>query len=280
MSSRTIGTHTNIFIQPVDSITVRTTSTHHTITPLSEIQLTHCTNGEREKMYSLCQSIVFKKQEVLYYQEEQAGKLYLLERGAVKVTNFTINGREFIIEVIGRKGLFGQIPDLDETKIGTSAVGIEPGSLYILDKKGYEQLKEREPQLAVKLRNLFEYRRNRREENLIGMLSCTVEQRLVKALLHLLYDFGVPKNEGFLLKSRLTHKDFADMIASTRETVTSILSKFRKEKLIEYEGRYIVVNSLCRMRTIAGWSTYRPFDPLWKSKDFLRRFPSNIPVRR
>jgi hypothetical protein len=60
------------------------------------------------------------------------------------------------------------------------------------------------------------------------------------------------------------------MIASTRETVTSILSKFRKEKLIEYEGRYIVVKSLCRMRTIAGWSTYRPFDPLWKSKDFLR----------
>ena len=214
--------------------------------------------------------MAFKKQEVLYYQEGQAGKLYLLDRGTVKVTNVTIDGREFIIEVIGRKGVFGQIPDLDETKVGTSAVGIEPGLLYILDKKGYEQLKEREPQLAVKLRNLIEYRRNRREENLIGMLSCTVEQRLVKAFLHLLYDFGVPKSEGYLLKSRLTHKDFADMIASTRETVTSILSKLRKEKLIEYEGRYIVVKSLCRMKTMVGWSTYRLFDPLWKSKDFLR----------
>lgn len=48
------------------------------------------------------------------------------------------------------------------------------------------------------------------------MLTLPVEQRLKRALICLLSDFGVPTDYGILLKVVLTHKDFADMKASTR----------------------------------------------------------------
>lgn len=55
---------------------------------------------------------------------------------------------------------------------------------------------------------------------------------------------------GYALKNRLTHKDFADFIASTRGTVTATLNRFVKEGLLSKSGKYWVVNDLERLKEI------------------------------
>jgi CRP/FNR family transcriptional regulator len=216
--------------------------------------LSHCdmhvinlTEREQDDLHMFCRSHVFGKKDVLYYQGEQKGKLYILGKGAVKLTNVTIDGRELILDVIGPHGVFGQNPNLSGTKTTSSALCIEPGFVYGIDGKAHKRIQERRPHLALKINSCFEHRRNRREENLASMLTLPIEQRLKRAFTCLLSDFGVPNDCGILLNVALTHKDFADMIASTRETVTSIFGKLRKEDLISYAGKYIVVQSLSRM---------------------------------
>jgi CRP-like cAMP-binding protein len=54
------------------------------------------------------------------------------------------------------------------------------------------------------------------------------------------------------LKIKLTHQDFSDLIASTRETVTTVLNKFKNEGMIDYEGKYVVIRSLEGLKTIVG----------------------------
>ena len=111
---------------------------------------------------------------------------------------------------------------------------------------------QRMPGLSIKFTKMIGFRRCKIENKLLDLLFSTVEQRLTKTLLNLLDDFGIPHKDGYLLKIKLTHKDFADLIASTRETVTTTLNKFKSEGIIDYEEKYIVIKSLKEIKNIAG----------------------------
>lgn len=61
----------------------------------------------------------------------------------------------------------------------------------------------------------------------------------------------MPYKSGYQLKIKLTHQDFADMIASTRETVTATLSKLKNQDIIDYEDKYVVIKSVEQVRVVA-----------------------------
>jgi CRP-like cAMP-binding protein len=147
------------------------------------------------------------------------------------------------MDIIGENSVFGQILDF-ETAGNDTAVVMEDGLVNVLDSKGHEQLSNKAPQLSARLKRIIYFRRARRERKILALLNRTVEQRLAKVFINLNEDIGVPRNGGFLLKAELTHRDFAGLIASTRETVTLKLNKLIKDNLIEYEGKYILVRSL------------------------------------
>jgi CRP/FNR family transcriptional regulator len=68
----------------------------------------------------------------------------------------------------------------------------------------------------------------------------------------LLEDFGTPNGDHYLLQIKLTHKDYAALTASTRETVTATFNKLRNEGLIDFMGKYVVIKSLAGLRKISG----------------------------
>ena len=65
------------------------------------------------------------------------------------------------------------------------------------------------------------------------------------------HGLGVPHGSGYLLKIKLTHKDFADLIASTRETVTATLNKMKNDGLIEFQDKYVVIKSTGKITDLA-----------------------------
>jgi CRP/FNR family transcriptional regulator len=67
-------------------------------------------------------------------------------------------------------------------------------------------------------------------------------------LVRLAEAYGEPHDEGRRLVLRLTHHDLASMIGTTRETVTSVLNRFRDDGLITVDERHIVIRDLERLR--------------------------------
>ena len=61
---------------------------------------------------------------------------------------------------------------------------------------------------------------------------------------------GIPENDGVTIKLRLTHEDIAGMIGTTRQTVTSLLNTFKREKSIEFQGREI---KILDSKKLASW---------------------------
>jgi len=67
-------------------------------------------------------------------------------------------------------------------------------------------------------------------------------QRLAKVLLRICGEHGEETPGGLLLRLSLTHADLADMIGTTRETVTNQLKRFQRMDLVRTRGRHLVVN--------------------------------------
>ncbi|MBI4849667.1 MAG: Crp/Fnr family transcriptional regulator [Nitrospirae bacterium] len=199
--------------------------------------------------YSLMREI--KKGEILFLQGSSDKNFYILKKGAVKITKLTPQGNEIILDIFSGGTVFGEIAVMTHESRDESAVVVEDGLICIMKKEDLERLIRMVPGLAIKINKMIGLKLWKIENKLIELLYRTVEQRLAKTFLNLLDDFGIPHDRGYLLKVKLTHKDYADLIASTRETVTATLNKFKKEEIIDFEGKYVLLRSLDKIKALA-----------------------------
>jgi CRP/FNR family transcriptional regulator, cyclic AMP receptor protein len=192
------------------------------------------------------------KGDILYLQGASDKNVYLLKKGAVKITKLTPQGNEIILDIFSGGSMFGEMSVIDPQERDESAVVVENGLLCIMKKEDFERLIQMVPGLAIRLSKMIGLKRWKIENKLLDLLYRTVEQRLARTFLNLLEDFGVPHKNGYLLQIRLTHKDYADLIASTRETVTATLNKMKNDGLIDFEDKYIVIKSQERLLALAS----------------------------
>jgi len=193
-----------------------------------------------------------RKGDALYLYGSSDTKLYMLKKGAVKITKLTPGGRELIIDIIKGGSLFGEMATIEDRERDEAAIVVEDGLLCEVSRADFERMQKMVPGLAIRITKMIGFRRWKLENKLIDLLYGSVEQRLAKTILNLLEDFGVLHGDGYLLKIKLTHQDFADLIASTRETVTATLNKMKNDGLIGTEGRYLVIPDMERLRRLDG----------------------------
>jgi len=79
-----------------------------------------------------------------------------------------------------------------------------------------------------------------------------VPGRLASLLLRVEEEHGERHDRGIRLAFRLTHQDLAHMVGSTRETVTTILSRFRDDGLIAVEHKTVIILDRERLNAIAN----------------------------
>ncbi|HKZ27024.1 MAG TPA: Crp/Fnr family transcriptional regulator [Rubrobacteraceae bacterium] len=100
---------------------------------------------------------------------------------------------------------------------------------------------KRRPEFAMKLFSSFSERLRQSDEVIESLLYREVSARLATLLLNLAERFGEEDGSGTLLGVRLTHQELANMIASTREAVSKVMSEFQREGSIEVQNRRIVL---------------------------------------
>src|SRR5215211_5700690 len=94
---------------------------------------------------------------------------------------------------------------------------------------------------ALKLFSSFSERLRQSDEVIESLLHREVSTRLATLLINLGERFGESNGVGILIDVRLTHQDLANMIASTREAVSKVMSELQRDGVIESRNRRIVI---------------------------------------
>ncbi len=184
----------------------------------------------------------YPKNNILFYQGDASGTVYIVMTGRVKLTLMNEEGREVIVSSYGHGGFFGLVSALDAGPRPANAITVEPSHLAKFESAAFLAWLEREQPLHLEL--LRELGRKMRqayarigEHALMG-----VKERLLSALLDIADKEGSPEAEGEIVFTRPTHQELASRIGSSREVVSRLLKELLESELLQAEGRVIRVS--------------------------------------
>ena len=95
-------------------------------------------------------------------------------------------------------------------------------------------------------------RRHDIERRLKNILFLSNRERLVHLLLDLSEKFGVRQQDGIRLRIKLSHQELANLIGSTRETVTVLLGQLKAEQSVSGGRQRIVITDADKLRSEIG----------------------------
>lgn len=183
----------------------------------------------------------FGKREVIYFPNQPGQTVLLLIAGRVKLKDITPDGKETILAFIEEGELFGELALFNGAERREFAECVERSQVMAIECEAFTHVMELRPQLALHITKLVGLRRQRVENRLRNILFRSNRERLAHVLLELLETHGQESNDGWQLKLKLSHQDFASLIGSTRESVTLALGQLQLERLIQVKRRQVVI---------------------------------------
>lgn len=211
-------------------------------TPLSAVDLFKDTSDvERDRIARLCTERRYAAGKSVFSKGDPADALYIVEDGLVKLVSLSDKGTETIVNIFKQGNLFGELL-LSEDKRSFSAVAATDARVTAIPRRNLLEILSTVPAVSFNFIRLLSMRLARVERTFAGFGHTWSYHRLAKVLLELAAEHGTKAEGGTLIAMRVTHEDLANLIGTTRETVTNQLGRFRREGLIARRGRQLVVN--------------------------------------
>ena len=180
--------------------------------------------------------------EVIFSQGDAADALFFLQKGKVKITTLSTEGKEAVVAILGSGDFFGEGCLAGQPLRISTASTIADSSIARLDKSAVVRLLHEEPSFSEFFTAHLLARHIRMEADLIDQLFNSSEKRLARLLL-LLANFG--KEGGPQpVATKISQETLAEMIGTTRSRVSFFMNRFRKLGFITYNGHLEVHSSL------------------------------------
>jgi CRP/FNR family transcriptional regulator len=172
---------------------------------------------------------------VLFGEGDLPRGVFIVCSGRAKVLTSSAEGKTLIVRIAGPGEVLGVSATVNGKPYEVSAETLDPSQLSFVKRNDFLRLLNGNAEMALNaVRQLSaKYHAAQREIRSLGLANTTAEK-----LAHLLLDWCGSRDAVHIA---FTHEEIAQMIGSTRETVTRVLSDFRHGSLIEVNGANIVL---------------------------------------
>ena len=197
--------------------------------------------AELQKISSVCSERRYPRGTRIFSESDPSDSLYIVKSGLVKLISHSEKGTETILHILKPDEIFGELL-LSEEKRPFTAIAIEDALVTAISRDRVLQLLTVVPTLGLNFIRLLSKRLAKVEKGLAEFSHTWSYHRLAKVLLQLGEKHGEEVPTGTLITLRLTHEDLANLIGTTRETVTTQLSKFERMGLLSRHDRHLIIN--------------------------------------
>lgn len=165
--------------------------------------------------------------------------MYIIREGRVKVTKLSEDGREKILEFLGEGDFVGEMALLERLPRSASVKTLSPVRMLALSRTDFIGLLRKSPDLAMSVIQELSHRLRTINEQASALSFQRVKDR-TKGLLERLAK--EPCGDGSRRRTpTLTHQQIADMIGTSRETVTRVVKELKGDDWLEQEGKHYLV---------------------------------------
>ena len=179
----------------------------------------------------------FKKGETVFNQGSFSRGLYCVSKGKVKMSTTGPSGKEQIIRFATAGDVMGYNSMLSKKPLSSTAVTLEDSAICFIPADQFFSMIKAEPKFSLKMLELTAKNWNDASRLITDMAQKTTRERLAEMLLWLKETFGLDEND--CIDVELSREEIANMVGTATEAVIRLLSEFKKDRLIEFEGKKI-----------------------------------------
>lgn len=179
----------------------------------------------------------YPKGSLLFVEGEKARGVFVLCAGKVKLTTSSSEGRTLIVRIVEPGEVLGASAVLLSRVYEMSAETLEPSQVNFIRTEEFMSWiqNDRDAMMSVARQLSGDYYNAQREIRSFG-LAQTTSEKLARLMLDWCDQRGEQTDKGIRLKVLLTHEEIAQMIGTTRETVTRLLTSLRTRKVVDVKG--------------------------------------------
>ncbi len=188
------------------------------------------------------------KDQYIYFPDEPSNSVYFLKEGRIKLGSYSKNGKELIKTILNKGELFGELAITGETSRRDFAQALDNNTLVCaMNKEEMIGMMAMNPKMAMSITKLIGLRLQKTERRLNDLLFKDARERVVDLIKELAKEYGRDVGHEILVKHNLTHKDMANLTATSRQTVTSIINELKEKGLIYTERKKMLIRNLGKL---------------------------------
>ena len=192
----------------------------------------------------LCVITRFKKagrHEIIYFANDPVPRIYLLKKGMIKIVESDPDGREVIKDIIQKGDIFGELSLSGGNTTSEYAQAISSEvlicSFTLVD---FEKVLEKDPSISLKFSKFIGFKLKRLQNRYANLVFKDVRQRIVAFMHEWAEKEGQPQGQQVVLTNYLTHQDIAQLVCTSRQSVTQMLNALEAEGKFAYSRQQIV----------------------------------------
>ncbi len=189
----------------------------------------------------------YAKNSIIAFEDDPEDALYVVVSGKVKVVLTGEDGREVILSIRREGDFFGEMSLIADVPRLAHVIAMEDSNLLMLRREHFHRCIADIPQMAIGLLRAMCERMRQADHKIGGLVLLDVPGRVSRVLLEV-----ADQNDGVHITKEITHNTIAQMIGSTRETVSRAIRDLAVKQLITVSGRTIAIRDRDVLEHAAG----------------------------
>lgn len=200
---------------------------------------------QRINLHKTC--ITYKRGQNIFYEGARPTGLFCMNDGKVKVSKNNIQGKEYIVYIAKPGDFLGYRALMGEEVYGATATVLEDAKICYIPKEVFFEILQKNPAFMKKVVKAVCHEMGIMEDRMAELAHKSVRERLAANLLMLKETYGMEGEGSTLIDLALSREDLAAIVGTATETVIRLLSEFKNDGLITFEGKKIRVINIRKL---------------------------------
>jgi CRP/FNR family transcriptional regulator, cyclic AMP receptor protein len=204
---------------------------------------------EKIKMSTKVKHNKMKKNDYIYFPEDPSSSIFFLKKGRVKIGSYSDSGKEIIKAILNPGEVFGELSLVGQETRKDFAIALDNDLVVCsLGMKDMEEMIEKNPMIGIKVTKLIGFRLQKIERRFESLVFKDARTRIVDFIVDLGREKGKEIGKEILVKHNLTHMDMANLTATSRQTVTTVLNELKEQNLIHLERNQFLIRDIDNLK--------------------------------
>ena len=190
----------------------------------------------------------FKKGSIIFMEGEKGEAIYFVKSGKVKISKTSSTGKEYIIKIMEKGDIFAESVLFVGGEYPATAEAIEDSEVIVLKNQDIENLILKNSEIALSIIKLMAKRLKNVAVIIENLALRDSIGRTASVLLTFAKERGINTKEGILLDLNLNRQDLANIVGTSRENVTRILSQLDKDGVIRLDRQRILIKDIEKLK--------------------------------